>query len=52
VQKQYSNKVRLEEKKALSAAFLPAPKTSLEEENSELRNFVTVFKDGRKNYET
>jgi hypothetical protein len=27
---------------------VPAPKTHLEEEISELRNFVTVFKDGRK----
>jgi hypothetical protein len=47
VQKQYNNKVRLEEKKALSAASLPK-----EEEISELRNFMTVFKDGRENYET
>jgi hypothetical protein len=52
VQKQYNNKVRLEEKKALSAASLLAPKTRLEEEISELRNFVAVFKDGRENYET
>jgi hypothetical protein len=52
VHKQYCNKVRLEEKKALSVASLPAPKTRLEEENSDLRNFVTVFKDGRENYGT
>jgi hypothetical protein len=44
--------MRLEEKKVLPAASLPAPKTRLEEEISELRNFVTVFKDGRENYET
>jgi predicted DNA-binding WGR domain protein len=43
--KQYNNKVRLEEKKALSAASLPAPKTRLEEEILELRSFVIVFKD-------
>jgi hypothetical protein len=52
VQKQYNNKVELEEKKGLSVASLPAPETRLEEEISELRNFVTVFKDGRENYET
>jgi hypothetical protein len=44
--------VRIRREKALSAACLPAPKTRLEEEISELRNFVTVFKDGRENYRT
>jgi hypothetical protein len=44
--------VRLEEKKNLLAASLPASKTRLEEEISELQNFVTIFKDGRENYET
>jgi hypothetical protein len=52
VHKQYNIKVRLEEKKALSAASLPAPRIRLEEEKSELRIFVTVFKYGRENYET
>jgi hypothetical protein len=43
--------VRIIREKALSVASLPAPKTRLEEEISELRNFVTVFKDGRENYD-
>jgi hypothetical protein len=44
--------VQLEEKKALSAVSLPAPKTRLEEEILELQNFVTVLNDGRENHET